>query len=173
LREVQLQLTARRGQSECLGEFGALFIIPQLQKLEIRDFILTPEDPRLPGEFPRHTAFGFTDLKTLSITHAHIDIRAIARILVFPSALAHLRLGHVKDFDTFFRPDPAVALRGFVGETQTKEDLCQAILQQRNSLETLNITGWDESPPSDGSLYLIPRLRANKGNFRKWFTGAL
>ena len=104
----------------------SLFIIPQIQKLVLWHFISTPADPRLPAEFPGHTAFRLTALKVLHIIFSYIDIGSVANILTFPSALTHLRLRHHKGACSSFHL-PQFVPDGHVEETRTKDDLCQAM----------------------------------------------
>jgi len=125
----------------------SLFIILQIQKLVRWQFISTPADPRLPAEFPGHTAFRLTALKVLHIIFSYIDIGSVANILTFPSALTHLGLGITNGlvilfiFHNLFQMDMWKRL----GLRMIFVELC--VLQQRHSLGTLNATGWDESPP--------------------------
>jgi hypothetical protein len=165
---VDLDLVEYVGHPKCLSTIGDIFLIPQLEELRIKDAILKPMDGRLPVDVPEVTAVGSTALKTLCITASHIDIRAIANILSLPKALAHLSLNHHSLYPIPF--GQARFPEGFEQDTRTKEDLCQAILQQQKSLETLKVTGWDGAPSDE--KYSFPQLRENEGNFEKWFTGS-
>lgn len=109
---------------------------------------------------------GNTSLRFLHIKSSYIVIESVAKRLSFPSALTHLWLQHHKYTRSSFHSKEDVP-EEFVQETQTKEDLCRAIMQQRHSLETLNVTGWGISPPPNEQVQLIPRYvktRASLGD---------
>lgn len=123
----------------CLEGFGAVFIIPTLQKLALSHVIVGDSDLRFFPKFQRET-----DLIALCFNSAVMSVQSLSKILSFPRALRSLQLYGVK-------PHEDEWLEG----AGTPEDLYRAILQQCASLEVLSV------------LRLAHRLHIDKAEFPK------
>jgi hypothetical protein len=126
---VTLDFHERNNQGWFLNGFNAVFIIQPLRELTLRGLRLVNHNPDIKPEFRRRQ----TELKVLRLERTYIDILALKGILAIPKALTHLSLSHdsgkyrhemAPDFDETFG---------------TFRDLCDALAQQRESLEELEI----------------------------------
>lgn len=129
-----------------LGPKSVLFLHPNLKSLDIHhayhdsDLKDPPDkDSNKPLEYWRSPIFDAdpgpmsTNLKALRFHHCKIDAQALEKILSFPRSLKHFTLTH-EEFGTVERYQTGVEL------------VVEALRQQKESLETLNIQGLKVHP---------------------------
>lgn len=130
-----------------LENFGAVFIIPTLQKLSLSNVEVRCTELRSFLKFQ-----GETDLKDLCIHGATMSARSLGRMLSFPRALSSLRLYQLSDFL-------------WTQEARLPEDQDRAISRQSASLEVLEVDDIYHPVYIDKSMF--PKLREVRGCHEK------
>ncbi|KAJ5669539.1 hypothetical protein N7462_010609 [Penicillium macrosclerotiorum] len=135
-------LSSDSGSDWHLDEIGFVFLIENLEDLTLSRVNLGPSDPEIPLEEPLNLEQfrGRTNLRRLTITESHINLECLEKVLTFPRALTHLKLDHRKPILSDWEDEQ---LEDWEKKPYTPDDLHRAIGQQRFSLASLEIKGWD------------------------------